>query len=65
MAEQKKLGKFMTFLIYNATKGNLDRCKFLLDCNADITKIDKNGRCALQYAIENNRIDIINLFYYF
>ena len=60
--EQKKLGKFMTFLMYNATKGNLDRCKFLLDCNADITKIDKNGRCALQYAIENNRIDIINLF---
>lgn len=50
-----------TPLMLAAARGHYEFFEFLIENNADLNKIDMYGKTALDYAIKNNHIEIINL----
>ena len=49
-----------TALIYAAMNCNLEGIRLLLEASSEIGKVDKEGKCALSYAIENKSYDCIS-----
>ena len=51
-----------TLLMFSAKSGNEYLVKYLLDNGADVSLVDYKGRTALDYAIQSNNAEVIELF---
>ena len=50
-----------TLLMFSAKRGNEYLVKYLLDNGADVSLVDYKGRTALDYAIQANNIEVIEI----